>query len=57
LIDEITLTLTLTHIPVLLGAGIPLFGPLGRDVRLALLATRAFANGYVQSRYRVASGA
>lgn len=52
LIDEITLT----YIPLLLGAGIPLFGPLNREVRLMLLATRAFTNGYVQSRYRIVNG-
>ncbi len=50
LIDEVTIT----RIPVLLGAGRPLFGPLARDLRLEHLATRAFAFGFVQSRYRVA---
>lgn len=52
LVDE----LTLTQIPILLGAGIPLFGPLPRDVRLDHRDTRAYANGFVQSRYRVARG-
>lgn len=51
MIDEITLT----RIPVLLGEGIPLFGHLARDVRLEHVETRAFANGFVQSRYRVSS--
>ena len=36
LIDEITIT----RIPVLLGAGIPLFGPTGGDIPLRHLATR-----------------
>jgi dihydrofolate reductase len=49
LIDEITIT----RIPVLLGAGIPLFGPTGGDIPLRHLATRAYDNGYVQSKYRV----
>jgi dihydrofolate reductase len=50
LIDD----LTITAIPVLVGAGIRLFGPLAGDVPLALEATRAFDCGFVQSTYRVA---
>jgi dihydrofolate reductase len=50
LIDE----LTITRIPVLIGTGVPLFGPLDHDVRLAHIATRHFENGFVQSKYRVA---
>jgi dihydrofolate reductase len=49
LIDEIIIT----RVPVLLGAGLPLFGPLERDLRLLHLATRAYPNGLVQSRYAV----
>ena len=45
--------LTITRIPVLIGSGLPLFADLPGDVRLEHLATRAYANGYVQSRYRV----
>lgn len=48
--------MVLTRVPVLLGAGIPLFGPLDGDVRLRHVETRAFPSGLVQSRYRVASG-
>jgi dihydrofolate reductase len=50
LVDE----LTITQIPILLGSGIPLFGPLPRDVRLTHQATRAWDNGFVQSKYAVA---
>jgi dihydrofolate reductase len=50
LIDEMTITV----VPVLLGAGRPLFGPLPADVRLELLSSRMFPFGFVQSRYRVA---
>jgi dihydrofolate reductase len=50
LVDE----LTLTSVPILLGAGIPLFGPLARDIRLTHQDTRAWANGLVQSKYAVA---
>jgi dihydrofolate reductase len=43
----------ITRIPVLLGRGIPLFGPISRDVRFEHVATRAFPSGMVQSEYRV----
>lgn len=49
LINELTITL----IPVLLGAGRPLFGPLNNDVHLEHLATRSYDFGFVQNRYRV----
>ena len=45
--------LTITRIPVLIGTGVPLFGPLDHDIRLAHIATRQFENGFVQSKYRV----
>lgn len=45
--------LTITRIPLLLGEGIPLFGPTGGDLPLQHVATRAFPNGFVQSRYRI----
>jgi dihydrofolate reductase len=44
--------LIVTRIPVLLGAGIPLFGRLSHDIRFEHVATRAFPNGMVQSAYR-----
>ncbi len=47
--------LTITRIPVLLGSGIPLFGPLDRDIRFEHVATRSFASGMVQSEYVVTS--
>ena len=50
LIDE----LTITRVPILIGTGVPLFGPLTHDVRLTHIATRQFENGFVQSKYRVA---
>jgi dihydrofolate reductase len=49
LIDEVTIT----KIPVLIGSGRPLFGPLSQDVRLEHISTRAFDFGFVQSKYRV----
>jgi dihydrofolate reductase len=47
--------LVITRVPVLIGAGIPLFGSLPRDVRLRHVATRDFPSGLVQSEYVVAS--
>ena len=43
--------LIITRIPVLLGSGIPLFGPLSHDVRLNHIATRTYPSGMVQSEY------
>lgn len=45
--------LTLTRLPVLIGQGIPLFGPLTADVQLQHVETKTFPNGFVQSRYTV----
>ena len=45
--------IVVTRVPVLIGTGIPLFGPLQRDIRLEHVATREFASGLVQSEYRV----
>ena len=49
LIDEIILT----TIPILLGGGIPLFGCLRQELSLELLASRSYANGFVQNHYKV----
>ena len=46
--------LIITRIPVLLGDGIPLFGPLPHDVALRHVTTRQYASGLVQSEYVVA---
>lgn len=45
--------MTITRVPVLLGSGIPLFGPLVRDIRLEHVATRSYPSGLVQSEYVV----
>ena len=47
--------LIVTRVPVLIGSGIPLFGPLERDIRLRPVATRQYASGLVQSEYEVAT--
>ncbi|HNR55593.1 MAG TPA: dihydrofolate reductase family protein [Flavobacteriales bacterium] len=43
--------LIVTRLPVLIGQGIPLFGPLDQDIRLRLLSSRTFPGGLVQSEY------
>lgn len=45
--------LTITTIPVLLGAGIRLFGSLDQDLGLRLLGSRSWPCGFVQSHYAV----
>jgi len=45
--------MTITRIPVLIGEGIPLFGPLTHDIHLQHLSTRAYESGFVQSKYKV----
>jgi len=45
--------LVITRVPVLIGAGIPLFGPLPRDIMLRHVATRSYGGGLVQSEYEV----
>ena len=47
LLDELHLFL----VPVLLGAGIPLFGPLPADVPLRLMEVRSWPSGMVGVRY------
>ncbi len=43
----------ITRIPIIIGQGIPLFGPLNEDLKLQHIETRSFANGFVQSKYRI----
>jgi dihydrofolate reductase len=43
--------LVITRVPVLIGAGIPLFGPMPEDIGLRHVATRCYKGGLVQSEY------
>lgn len=45
--------LVLTRLPILLGAGLSLFGALPGDTKLTHLKTTAFPSGFVQSHYTV----
>ena len=49
LVDEITIT----KVPVLIGNGLSLFGPLNMDKKLFHIKTESFKNGFVQSMYKV----
>lgn len=49
LIDE----MTITTIPVLIGTGIPLFGPTNQDIPLELVESRSLNNQLIQTRYKV----
>ena len=53
LIDDITITV----VPVILGQGRPLFGPVQNDIPLVLVASKAFEFGFVRVKYRVARDA
>ena len=45
--------LIITRVPVLIGEGIPLFGPVPHDIKLKHVATRTFKSGLVQTDYVV----
>ena len=45
--------LIITRIPVLIGSGISLFGPIQRDIKLRHIETRRFSGGLEQSVYEV----
>lgn len=45
--------LTITRVPILIGAGVPLFGPIDGDIRLRHVASRTLAGGAVQSEYEI----
>ena len=48
--------LVITRVPVLIGAGIALFGPVQRDIWLRHVETRSYAGGLVQSEYEIDAG-
>jgi dihydrofolate reductase len=47
-------SITVTRVPVLIGEGIPLFGPVTKDIPLTHVKTKAVGGGLVQSVYEVA---
>jgi dihydrofolate reductase len=49
--------LVITRVPVLIGSGIPLFGPVPHDINLRHVATRCYKGGLVQSEYKIGAAA
>lgn len=45
--------MVVTQVPVLIGAGRQLFGPIDRDIPLKHVMTKAFPSGLVQSLYKL----
>jgi dihydrofolate reductase len=45
--------MVLTRLPILIGEGIPLFGPLPGDVKLRHVGTHAYPSGLIQTEYEV----
>jgi len=52
--DGLISDMIITTIPVLIGAGRPLFGALSRDIDLKLVSSCSFPSGLVQTTYRLA---
>ncbi len=48
--------MVITSVPVLIGSGMPLFGPLPHDIQLRHVATRTYRGGLVQNEYEIAGG-
>jgi dihydrofolate reductase len=51
--DGLVRDMVITTVPVLIGAGRPLFGALSQDIDLKLVSSRSFPSGLVQSSYRL----
>jgi dihydrofolate reductase len=49
--------MVVTQVPVLIGEGRSLFGPISGDIPLTHVTTQAFPSGLVQSRYRIEAAA
>jgi dihydrofolate reductase len=47
--------LIITRVPVLIGSGISLFGPVRGDIHLRPVTTRQYASGLVQTEYAIVS--
>lgn len=51
--SDLIQNMTLVRVPMLLGAGIPLFGMHNHDIDLRHIHSRSFPSGFVQSTYNV----
>jgi dihydrofolate reductase len=54
LLEGLINDLVITRIPILLGSGRSLFGPLPQDIHLRHVSTRSFPSGLVQSTHAIA---
>ena len=45
--------MVITRVPVLIGTGIPLFGPVPGDIFLRHIVTNSYNGGLVQSEYEI----
>ena len=52
--DGLVDRITVTRVPVLIGEGIPLFGPVPGDIKLRHVRSRSYPGGLVQSVYELA---
>ncbi|MCK6264449.1 dihydrofolate reductase family protein [Vibrio sp. ZSDE26] len=50
---ELINELIITRAPLILGQGIPLFGPTSRPIKLEQASAKAFPNDFIQVRYKV----
>tara|TARA_R110000868_G_scaffold383578_7_gene650649 strand:+ start:270 stop:824 length:555 start_codon:yes stop_codon:yes gene_type:complete len=51
--QELINQLIITQIPILLGDGIPLFGNLKSEIKLKLISSQGYKNGFVKSSYEI----
>lgn len=51
LADGLITRMIITRVPIVIGRGIPLFGPTSHDIRLRHIRTTAFPSGLVQGEY------
>ncbi|MGD9631067.1 MAG: dihydrofolate reductase family protein [Pyrinomonadaceae bacterium] len=52
LAEDLIDSLIIATVPVLIGSGLPLFGPLDRDICFDHVQTRTYSNGLVRSYYQ-----
>ena len=51
--DGLISRMIITRVPILIGRGIPLFGPISRDIPLRHIRTTSFPSGLVQGEYEI----
>jgi dihydrofolate reductase len=51
--ENLITDITINRIPILLGEGLPLFGPTNNDIKLKHIQTETYPNGFVMSQYTI----